>query len=45
MKNKGKDKQGFTKEDALIQILEWLDVNGQWQLADITVDEYNELKR
>lgn len=45
MKNRGKDKEGFTKEDALVQILEWLDCNGQWQLADITVDEYDELKR
>lgn len=44
LKMKGKDKEGFTKEDALVQILEWLDSNGQWQLADITTDEYEDLK-
>lgn len=43
MKSKGKDKQGFTKEDALVDILEWLDCNGQYQLADLTFDEYEEL--
>lgn len=44
MQNKGKDKQGFTKEDALISILEWLDSNDQWRLADLTKEEYDELK-
>ena len=45
MKENGKDKEGFTKEDALIDILECLDCNGQWRLADITREEYDELKR
>ena len=45
MQSKGKDKQGFTKEDALVQILEWLDCNDQWQLADLTREEYDELKQ
>lgn len=35
----------FTKEDALIYVLELLDANSQWQLANLTCDEYNELKR
>lgn len=38
----GKREQGFTKEDALISILELLDSNGQY--IDLTQDEYNELK-
>ena len=38
----GKKEQGFTKEDALISILELLDCNGQF--FDITQDEYDELK-
>lgn len=36
---------GFTKEDALVYILELLDANSQWELADLTVDEYNELRK
>ena len=36
-------KKGFTKEDALIQVLEWLDANNQWQLTDLTREEYEEL--
>lgn len=43
MVNKGKDKDGFTKEDALVDILEWLDSNGQWEMTDLTEDEYEEL--
>ena len=35
----------FTKVDALIYILELLDANSQSSLADITVDEYEELIR
>lgn len=38
---KGKDKQGFTKEDAVIDILELLDSNSQD--IDLTRDEYDEL--
>lgn len=45
MKNQGKDKQGFTREDALVQILEWLGENGQWELADISQSMYNYLKK
>ena len=33
-----------TKEDALVDVLELLDANSQWELADLTIDEYNELK-
>lgn len=43
MISKGKDKKGFTKEDALVDILEWLDSNGQWEMTDLTNDEYEEL--
>ena len=39
----GKKEQGFTKEDALISILELLDSNGQF--FDLSQDEYDELKR
>lgn len=42
MQEKGKDKEGFTKEDALICILEHLDCNDQF--FDLTKEEYNELK-
>ena len=45
MQHKGKDKEGFTKEDALVQVLEWLDSNNQWQLADLTREEYDVLKQ
>lgn len=45
LKQKGKDKEGFTKEDALISVLELLECNGQDFGADLTVDEYNELCR
>lgn len=39
----GKDKKGFTREDALISILELLDSNGQYDLTDLSEEEYNEL--
>lgn len=42
MVKKGKKEEGFTKEDALISVLELLDCNGQY--FDLTEDEYNELK-
>lgn len=45
LKQAGKDKEGFTKEDALVSVLELLDCNGQDLGADLTVDEYNELCR
>lgn len=41
MKEAGKDKQGFTKEDAVVSILELLDCNGCD--FEITMDDYNEL--
>lgn len=41
-KAQGKQERGFTKEDALIAILELLDCNGRY--IDLTEDEYNELK-
>lgn len=40
---KGKDKEGFTKEDALVDILELLDCNGFD--ADLSHDEYNSLRK
>lgn len=42
MKQAGKDKDGFTKEDALVQILDWCDSNDQW--FDLTRAEYDALK-
>ena len=42
MKEAGKDKAGFTKEDALVQILDLLDMNGQF--CDISRAEYDALK-
>lgn len=41
----GKDKKGFTKEDALIAVLEHIECNGNDLGADLTVDEYNDLKK
>ena len=38
----GKKEEGFTKEDALVQILELLDSNGQ--LFDLSRAEYDGLK-
>lgn len=43
MKESEKDKQGFTKEDAVVSILELLDCNGQ--CFDITIDDYSDLAR
>lgn len=45
MKEAGKDREGYTKEDALVSILDLLDSNGQWVLADLSRDEYDALKR
>lgn len=42
-KSKGFDRQGLTKEDALVSILELLECNNQF--FDLTKDEYNELIR
>lgn len=39
--DKGMDKQGFTKEDALIAVLELLDSNSRF--FDISSDEYYDL--
>ena len=44
-KEQGKDKQGFKKEDALVDVLELLDCNSQWDLADLTREEYDLLKK
>lgn len=38
----GKDKAGFTKEDALIAVLELLDCNSC--CFDLTAEEYNNLR-
>ncbi len=38
---KGKDKEGFTKEDALVSVLELLDANGRY--FDLTKEEYADL--
>ncbi len=43
MQYAGKDKEGFTKEDALVAVLEVLDSNGQ-EFA-LTTDEYNDFCR
>ena len=43
MQDAGKDKEGFTKEDALVAVLELLDSNGQD--IDLTTDEYNDFCR
>lgn len=37
----GKREEGFTREDALVSVLELLDENGR--NFDLTVDEYNDL--
>ena len=42
MKERGLDAKGYTKEDALVSILELLDANSQYY--DLTIDEYNEWK-
>lgn len=42
MKERGLDAKGYTKEDALVSILELLDANSQYY--DLTKDEYNEWK-
>lgn len=42
MVKKGKREQGFTKEDALVEILDLLDSNGQY--LDLTRAEYDALK-
>ena len=43
-KDKGKDKEGYTKEDALVDVLELLDCNGRDFGADMARDEYDALK-
>lgn len=43
MKQAGKDKEGFTKEDALVCILDLLDCNSQF--FDLTRCEYDALCR
>ena len=44
LKYKGKDtSDGLTKEDAFVDVSELLDSNGQWQLADVTQEEYADL--
>ena len=39
----GKDTQGYTKEDALVDILDILDSNSQY--IDLTQEEYNALSK
>lgn len=41
MRDAGKDKDGFTKEDALVEVLELLESNTQG--FDLTQDEYSKL--
>ncbi len=43
MKEAGKDKQGFTKEDALISVLELLESNNT--PYDLSLDDYDALAR
>ena len=40
-KERGKDKEGFTKEDALVAVLELVDENSV--NIDLTIEEYNDL--
>jgi len=41
-KESGKNREGLTKEDALVEILDHLDANSQY--LDLTRDEYDALK-
>ena len=41
MKSNGQDKEGYTKEDALADIIDWLDSNSQW--FDLTRAEYDDI--
>ena len=43
MKKRGLDLKGYTKEDAVVSILDLLDANGQYY--DITKEEYDNLKK
>ena len=44
MREAGKEAEGFTKEDALVCILDLLDLNGQWRFgAEMTRAEYDAL--
>lgn len=38
---RGKHLEGYTKEDAVVDILDWLDSNGQY--IDLTSEEFKEL--
>jgi hypothetical protein len=42
MREKGKDREGYTKEDALVCVLDLLDCNSQY--IDLTRAEYDALK-
>lgn len=44
-KETGKDKEGFTKEDALVAVLELLECNNQDFGAELAIEEYDELVR
>ena len=44
MKDRREKFVGFTKEDALVYVLDLLDANSQYRLTELTVDEYNDLK-
>ena len=41
MKTKEKYQNGYTKEDALVQIIDWLDMNNQW--FDLSQAEWDDL--
>ena len=46
MKEQGRDKEGYTKEDAIADVLDLLDSNGQWWFgSDLTREEYDRLKQ
>ncbi len=45
MQEQDMHKRGFTKEDAIVFIFDLLDSNSQWQLCDISREEYEELKK
>ena len=36
------NKEKFNPEDCLIRMLEWVDMNGQWEIADLTQKQFND---
>ncbi len=36
------NKEKFDPVDCLIRMLEWMDMNGQWEIADLTQKQFND---